>query len=133
MTCEKLRPLFIAFTGDMINKDRAEEWVEWLDDWQKVISKDGHVIPIVAHRGNHERRPETIHHHFDTPMDAFFAFSIGGELFRYYTLNSEIPATGGSGSVVGPGFGGVFQKDDSPCCRLSQADAAACVGKKRGR
>ncbi|MGY8643248.1 MAG: purple acid phosphatase family protein [Verrucomicrobiales bacterium] len=94
MTCEKLRPLFIAFTGDMINKDEAPEWVEWLDDWQQVISKDGHVIPIVAHRGNHERRPETIHHHFDTPLDAFFAFSIGGELFRYYTLNSEIPATG---------------------------------------
>ncbi len=93
-TCEKLRPLFIAFTGDMINRDEAREWVEWLDDWQNVISEDGHIIPIVAHRGNHERRPETIHNHFDTPGDAYFSFSIGGDLFRYYALNSEIPAKG---------------------------------------
>lgn len=92
--CEKLRPLFVAFTGDMINKDEAEEWVEWLDDWQETIGEDGNMIPIVAHRGNHERRPETIPSFFDTPDDAYFAFSIGGELFRYYALNSEIPAEG---------------------------------------
>lgn len=92
--CEKLRPLFVAFTGDMINQDVAPEWVEWLDDWQETIGEDGNIIPIVPHRGNHERRPETIHHHFDTPADAYFAFDIAGNLCRYYALNSEIPATG---------------------------------------
>lgn len=92
--CEKLRPLFVAFTGDMINQDVAEEWVEWLDDWQHTIGTDGNVIPIVPHRGNHERRAETIPSFFDTPKDAYFAFSIGGSLFRYYALNSEIPAIG---------------------------------------
>lgn len=92
--CEKLCPLFVAFTGDMINKDVAEEWDEWLDDWEHLISEDGHIIPIVAHRGNHERRPETIHHLFDTPEDAYFSFSVGGNLFHYLALNSEIPAGG---------------------------------------
>lgn len=90
----KLRPLFISFTGDMINKDVAEEWVEWLDDWEQTIGEDGRVIPIVPHRGNHERRPETIYEHFDTPVDVYFAFDIAGDLCRYYTLNSEIPAGG---------------------------------------
>lgn len=90
----KLRPLFISFTGDMINKDVAEEWVEWLTDWEQTIGDNGRVIPIVPHRGNHEKRPETIYEHFDTPVDVYFAFDIGGDLCRYYTLNSEIPAGG---------------------------------------
>ena len=92
--CEKLRPLFVAFTGDMNNQDVAEEWDEWLDDWQETIGEDGDVIPIVPHRGNHERRPKSVSKFFDTPEDVYYAFSIGGKLFRYYVLNSEIPATG---------------------------------------
>jgi len=92
--CEKLKPLFIAFTGDMINKDVPLEWDEWLNDWQHTTGKDGHLIPIVAHRGNHERRPESISCHFDTPTDVYFALSIGGDLCRYLVLNSEIPADG---------------------------------------
>lgn len=92
--CAKLKPLFVAFTGDMINKDTAEEWVEWLDDWQHTTDEDGQMIPIVAHRGNHERRVETIPYYFDTPDDAYYAFSVGGELCRFLALNSEIPAVG---------------------------------------
>ena len=92
--CERLQPLFVAFTGDMINKDEPAEWHEWFDDWQETTGKDGRLIPIVAHRGNHEKRPETIERLFDTPEDAYFAFDVGGDLFRYYTLNSEIPADG---------------------------------------
>ncbi len=93
----ELRPLFISFTGDMISTDDAEHWEEWLEDWQQTIAQDGNIIPIVPHRGNHEKRPETIYHYFDTPADAYFAFNIGGEMFRYYTLNSEIPADGAQG------------------------------------
>ncbi|MEM9283076.1 MAG: metallophosphoesterase family protein [Verrucomicrobiota bacterium] len=91
---ERLRPLFIAFTGDMINQDVAEEWEDWLNDWQHTISSDGRMIPFVPHRGNHERRPETIRNFFHTPRGDYFAFNIGGGLFRYYALNSEIPANG---------------------------------------
>ncbi|MEM7600231.1 MAG: metallophosphoesterase family protein [Verrucomicrobiota bacterium] len=90
----KLRPQFVAFTGDMINKDRPKEWDEWLDDWQHTTGEDGHMTPIVAHRGNHERRPKTIPAYFNTPDDAYYSFSIGGDLFRYLALNSEIPAGG---------------------------------------
>jgi hypothetical protein len=97
LICRQLRPLFIAFTGDMISSDNAKDWRAWLDDWQKMIGDDGNIIPIVAHRGNHERRPLTIYHYFDTPKDAYYAFSIGGSLFRYYALNSEIPADGAQG------------------------------------
>ncbi len=95
--CRELRPLFIAFTGDMISSDNAAHWEGWLDDWQQTIGKDGNIIPIVPHRGNHEKRPESIYHYFDTPKDAYFVFNIGGEMFRYYTLNSEIPADGAQG------------------------------------
>lgn len=88
----KLRPLFVAFTGDMINKDTPEEWDEWLDDWQHTTGEDGHLMPIVAHRGNHENRPKSIPAYFNTPSDAYYSFSVGGSLFRYLVLNSEIPA-----------------------------------------
>lgn len=92
--CARLRPLFVAFTGDMINRDTAEEWQAWLDDWQHTLSPDGHLVPIVPHRGNHESREESLPSLFDTPKDVYFAFPIGGDLLRYYVLNSQIPATG---------------------------------------
>lgn len=94
-TAAKLRPLFIAFTGDMINKDNEVEWKEWLDDWQHTTTKDGRMIPLVPHRGNHESRPASIPSLFDTPVDVYYAFDIGGDLLRYYVLNSQIPAFGG--------------------------------------
>ncbi len=93
--CTKLKPLFIAFTGDMIRKDNAECWQAWLDDWQYTIAKDGTVIPIVPHRGNHEGRGNmTIYNHFDTTFNNYYAFSIGGHLSRYYVLNSEMNEQG---------------------------------------
>lgn len=94
MIAAKLHPLFIAFTGDMIDQDRAVEWQEWLDDWQHTTTKDGRMIPIVPHRGNHESRLPSIPMLFDTPEDVYFAFDIGDDLLRYYVLNSEIPAFG---------------------------------------
>ena len=50
----KLRPLFVSFTGDMINADNDAEWIEWLDDWQQTVSSDGRMYPLLPHRGNHE-------------------------------------------------------------------------------
>lgn len=96
-TVEKLRPLFVAFTGDLVVTDSNKRWVDWLDDWQATISKDGHMIPLVPHRGNHEGKPQSIHQTFGTPRDAYYAFSISSDLFRYYALNSEIPAEGKQG------------------------------------
>ena len=90
----KLRPLFIAFTGDMINKDNEIEWQEWLDDWQHTTSEDGRMTPLLPHRGNHESRPVSIPSLFDTPKDVYYAFDIGDKLLRYYVLNSQIPAFG---------------------------------------
>ncbi|MDF1815736.1 MAG: metallophosphoesterase family protein [Verrucomicrobiales bacterium] len=95
--CTKLQPLFIAFTGDMINRDTEEEWTEWLEDWQQTIDSEGNIIPIVPHRGNHESRPESIYNYFDTPEDAYYHWAIGDDMFRYFTLNSQIPADGKQG------------------------------------
>lgn len=86
----KLRPLFVAFTGDMIDDDDADEWNEWLDDWELTISEDGRIYPLLPHRGNHESRGNTtIYDLFDTTVDNYYAITIGGDLFRYYVLNSE--------------------------------------------
>lgn len=97
LMCRKLEPLFVSFTGDMINHDTAEEWDEWLEDWQLTINENGRLLPIAPHRGNHEVRPETIPNHFGMPEGSYAAFNIGGDLFRYYILNSEIPADGAQG------------------------------------
>ena len=93
--CAKLKPLFVAFTGDMILDDNAECWQAWLDDWQHTIAKDGTILPIVPHRGNHEDRGNsTIFNHFDTTEDNYYALSIGGEMSRFYALNSEMSEKG---------------------------------------
>lgn len=93
----KLQPLFVAFTGDMINRDNAVEWTDWLDDWQLTIDENGRLIPIAPHRGNHEARADSVPSHFGMPKDSYAAFNVGGDLFRYYILNSQIPADGSQG------------------------------------
>ena len=94
----KLKPLFISFSGDMVGKPTDTEWDTWFTDWQLTISEDGTIIPVVAHRGNHENKQDAISNEFDTPEDVYYAFTIGDDLFRYYTLNSEIPAEGAQSS-----------------------------------
>ncbi|MEM8710882.1 MAG: metallophosphoesterase family protein [Planctomycetota bacterium] len=96
-TVARLRPLFVAFTGDLVSRDTNERWGWWLDDWQHTISEDGTMIPLVPHRGNHEREPRSMHDTFGVPEDAYYAFSVGGDLFRYFVLNSQISAGGEQG------------------------------------
>ena len=91
----KLRPLFVAFTGDMTVDDKASQWKEWLDDWQETISPDGRLYPILPHLGNHEEWGSgRIDELFDVPSERYYALSVGGELFRYYVLNTEIEQGG---------------------------------------
>ncbi len=90
----KLRPLFVCFGGDMINRSNGPEWADWLDDWQLTTGEDGRMVPIVAARGNHEGAKD-IHSFFDTPTpDDYYALSFGGDLLRVYTLNSTIVRAG---------------------------------------
>ncbi|MDG2125771.1 MAG: chitobiase/beta-hexosaminidase C-terminal domain-containing protein [Verrucomicrobiales bacterium] len=93
----KLRPLFVCFGGDMINKSTPEEWSDWLDDWQLTTGADGHMIPIIAARGNHEG-PKDIHSFFDTPIAAdYYAVDFGSGFLRVYTLNTNITRAGSQG------------------------------------
>lgn len=95
----RLRPMFIAFTGDMIDSDSTAEWNEWLEDWELTISDDGQMHPLLPHRGNHESRGNsTIWNLFDTTQNNYYAISFGGNLLRYYVLNSETTEGGTQGS-----------------------------------
>jgi hypothetical protein len=90
----KLRPHCVLFSGDMIRIDNDIEWVEWFDDWQATIATDGRVTPIIVAQGNHEKNG-TLAYLFDIPNPAgYYALSLGGNLLRVYTLNTEIPAGG---------------------------------------
>ncbi len=91
----KLRPLCVMFGGDMTASDLAPEWKDWFDDWQLTIAEDGRMTPIIVTRGNHEASNKSLVDLFDIPSpDAYYAFNIGGDLLRIYTLNSLI-AVGG--------------------------------------
>jgi len=88
----KLSPLFIAFAGNYCSTGSPEEWKEWLDDWQRTISEDGMMIPIVASAGEQEwntAAPTDISLLFDTPENKFYALSIGGDFARIWTLYPE--------------------------------------------
>ena len=88
----------------MINQDNEKQWTDWFEDWQETIDDEGNIIPIVPHRGNHEGRADSIHNYFDTPKNAYFSFSVGGDLFRYFALNSQIPADGKQGEWLRKGL-----------------------------
>lgn len=91
----KLRPHFVLFGGDMTNGDSAQEWKEWLDDWQLTMNSDGRLTPIVPTRGNHERSNRSIYDLFDVAHpDAYYSLSFAGGLLRTYTLNTLFPPGG---------------------------------------
>ena len=91
----KLRPHCVMFGGDFTAGDSDEEWVEWLDDWQLTISKDGRMTPIIPARGNHEESNATLSVIFDIESpNATYAISLGGDLLRIYTLNTMMPIRG---------------------------------------
>jgi acid phosphatase type 7 len=89
------QPLAIFFSGDMTDWATVKEWKEWLDDWQRTITADGRLIPILAARGNHEPSNDLLTDLFDVPHpEVYYALGFGGDLLRVYTLNSMIPAGG---------------------------------------
>ncbi len=91
----KLRPHCILFGGDFTGGDRPKDWIEWFDDWQLSITPDGRITPIVVARGNHEESNQSLIDLFDLrSAQAYYAFSIGGNLLRVYTLNTLIPIKG---------------------------------------
>jgi purple acid phosphatase-like protein/calcineurin-like phosphoesterase family protein len=91
----KLRPHCVMFGGDMTGGDNAKQWDAWFDDWQKTISEDGRLTPLIITRGNHEYSNKTLTDLFDVaPPEAYYALSLGGNLLRIYTLNSLIPSGG---------------------------------------
>ena len=93
----RLHPMFVCFGGDMISRSLPKDWAEWLDDWQLTTGEDGHMIPIIAARGNHEGAKD-IHSFFDTPIpDDYYAVDFGSGFLRIYTLNSNIVRAGSQG------------------------------------
>lgn len=90
-----LQPLAIFFSGDMTDWATVREWQEWLDDWQRTLTVDGRLIPIVVARGNHEPTNDLLVDLFDVPHpEVYYALGFGGQLLRLYTLNSMMPASG---------------------------------------
>ncbi len=85
----KLRPNAVMFGGDYTADGSNSEWSQWFEDWQLTIADDGRMTPLVATRGNHESSNEVLQKLFDTPPGAYFAITLGGNLLRIYTLNSE--------------------------------------------
>ncbi|MBV7268134.1 fibronectin type III domain-containing protein [Winogradskyella luteola] len=89
----KLKPHGVLFAGDMTDDSTDIEWVKWFDDWQDTIASDGRMFPIIPARGNHEDGSE-IYDLFDTNVDSYYAITFGDNLFRAYTLNTEISVLG---------------------------------------
>ena len=91
----KLRPHCVIFDGDMTAGDSDQEWREWFEDWQETIGSDGRIFPIIPARGNHEAANSSITELFDVAsIDVYYAHTLGGNLFRIYTLNSLHPTAG---------------------------------------
>lgn len=91
----KLKPHAVLFGGDMTDGDTDTEWQEWFEDWQLTTASDGRMFPIVPTRGNHEVDINVIYNLFDTPNEnVYYAVTLGDNLIRTYTLNTEISMLG---------------------------------------
>lgn len=91
----KLKPHAVLFGGDMTNSSTDAEWQNWFDDWQLTTASNGRMFPIVPARGNHENT-NNVYNLFNTTSDSdsYYALTFGDNLYRIYTLNSEISVSG---------------------------------------
>ncbi len=92
----KIRPSFISFSGDFVYSipplvaSTNSDWADWLADWQLTMAPEGQLFPIIPTFGNHEESAD-VYNMFDIPnSNSYFSLSIGGNLLRLYTLNTEI-------------------------------------------
>lgn len=102
----KIRPHFIAFSGDYTDRHTVQEWHEWLADWSLTYSAtdiDGtdylQVYPIIPTTGNHESSDllfmcrifgvDIENNGICSLRDAYYAFNIGGDMLRIYSLSTE--------------------------------------------
>lgn len=102
----KVRPHFIAFSGDFTDNHTVTQWHEWLEDWELTYSSSTingvaykQVHPIIPTTGNHESSDLLficsifgVDSNGDgncTLRDAYNAFNIGDNLIRMYSLSTE--------------------------------------------
>ncbi|MBI5217620.1 MAG: T9SS type A sorting domain-containing protein [Bacteroidia bacterium] len=93
----KIRPSFIAFSGDYVFSipdiyipSTNSAWADWFADWQFTITPDGQLIPLMPTFGNHELTDD-VSSMFDVPNNnTYYSLGVGGKLLRIYTLNTEI-------------------------------------------
>lgn len=87
----KLRPDAVLFNGDFTAIDIPHQWKDWFEDWEKTISEDGRISPMVVTRGNHERSNKVLCDLFDVPhRKVYYNTVFGGDLVNLVSLNSEI-------------------------------------------
>lgn len=93
----KIRPSFIAFSGDYVFSipdiyiaSTNAAWADFFTDWQLTITPDGQLTPLIPAFGNHELSDD-VYNMFDVPNNStYYSLSIGGKLLRLYTLNTEL-------------------------------------------
>lgn len=93
MLVAKIRPDFIAFTGDLVEQDLSfdinQNWADWLQDWSLTFGPDGRIAPICVCFGNHEMANDYYNLFDITNCDDHYALNFGGTLLRLYTLKSD--------------------------------------------
>lgn len=105
----RLRPLFVLFSGDFMNDGTFEEWLNWLDEWALTQSSDGRMYPILPTHGNHENDELDMMRDIfnvagpsgNSAFGTYNALSIGGNMLRIWTLNTELEPGVGYGAYTG--------------------------------
>jgi len=93
----KIRPDFVAFSGDFVFLGSDSEWNDWFSDWELAIGPEEtkkRLTPIIVVFGNHEANSD-LYNMFDIPnANNYFALNIGGNLMRLYNLNTDLDCDG---------------------------------------
>ncbi len=89
-----LHPHFIIINGNMTESDDAQDWKDWLDDWEFSFSTDGRITAFIPNRGVKESNASLKELFNVKNPEIFSSFAICRGMLKIFTMNSNIAVNG---------------------------------------
>ena len=92
---EEYKAIAFCHGGDFVaNGFSWSQWNDWLDDYEKITTTKGQLLPLIPTRGNHEFNSHLFNEIFAWPGEGFVYYTVAIQNMSLIVLNTEISIAG---------------------------------------